>query len=88
MKKISASVTQKLEFDGTVQIAKCPDKEFSDLNCVKIGDEYFLPSIEWTKYIPPEKYAADDDASGFEPVEGSEWETIHHAIVDEKTRVK
>lgn len=88
MKKISVSVKQKLKFDVSVEIERCPDEEFSDLNCVKIGDDYFLPSIEWTKYVPPEQYAADDGAGGFEPVEGAEWETIHHAIMDERTRVK
>lgn len=84
--KVSVSVEQELVFDGTVRIVKCPDKEFADLNCVKIGENYFLPSVEWMKYIPPEDYA-DDGAGEFEPVEGSEWETIHHAIKGETTRV-
>lgn len=87
-RKVSVSVKQKLVFDDPVEVAECPDVEFSDLNCVRIGDDYFLPSIEWTKYVPAEKYGAGDDAGGFEPVDGTDWEKIHHAIMDEKIRVR
>ncbi|QTN32558.1 hypothetical protein HZ994_09515 [Akkermansiaceae bacterium] len=85
--RITASVTQTLNLEGRALIERCPDKEFSYLDCVKIGDDYFLPSIEWTKYVPAEA-GSGDDSGGFEPVKSSDWEEFHHSIVDERVQIK
>lgn len=84
--RILASLLQTLEFNSDVTVEKCPDKEYSYLDCIKIGDDYYLPNIEWTKYSPADTKSGDDSGS-FKPVEGSEWEVIHHAIIDEKEKV-
>ena len=83
--KVKASVIQKLKFTKSIEISLCPDEEFKDTKCLKIGDEYFLPSIEWTKFIPAS--LSDDGYAYFEEVTGEEWEAIHHAIKEEKTKV-
>lgn len=86
-KKLKVSVVQKLVLDESVTIENCPDPEFDNLECIKIGEDLFLPSIEWTKYVPPDKYS-DDGSGGFDPVEDGDWETLIHAIEDEKVTVK
>ena len=85
--RITASVTQTLKLEGHAVIERCPNKEFSYLDCVKIGDDYFLPSIKWTKYVPADA-ASGDDSGGFDPVESSDWEVLHHSIVDERVRIQ
>jgi hypothetical protein len=85
MKKFKASAIQILRLNQPVEIANCPDPEFSDLKCLKIGDNYYLPSVEWTKYSEPEP---GEEAGSFDPVSGMEWEVLVHAVEDENLGVE